>query len=195
MHERLRARTLTLHEEAERALNLEGRLSSIDAYCGLLRTLWQLHAGYEAAFADRSWSSTPIDFAARRRSDMLLTDLRVLGTADIPPAPLHAPVNGLFEAIGCLYVLEGSTLGGQIILRRAEERLGLTADAGSSFFRGYGTKTGAMWKELVDAINLIPADSANAATVEDGAKRTFSRFTNVLSDTNAQKRAVPPFQV
>ena len=105
-------------------MNLQARLSSIEAYCELLRTLWLLHAGYEAAFAAEPWSSSPIDLAARRRSDMLLTDLRVLGASDIPHIPLDTPVAGLFDAIGCLYVLEGSTLGGQIILHGAAERLG-----------------------------------------------------------------------
>ncbi len=187
MHDRLRARTLTLHEEAERALNLEARLSSIDAYCGLLRTLWQLHAGYEAAFAGQPWSYSPIDFAARRRSDMVLTDLRVLGVADIPSVPLTASVTGMFDAIGCLYVLEGSTLGGQIILRRARERLGIAADAGAIFFRGYGEQTGAMWRQLIDAINQIPADSPDADLVESGARHVFARFTEVWGDVSAQK--------
>jgi heme oxygenase len=182
LHDRLRARTQTLHEQAERALNLEARLSSIEAYCGLLRTLWQLHAGYEAAFAGQSWSSSPIDFAARRRSDMLLTDLNVLGAADIPSVPFDTPVIGPFDAIGCLYVLEGSTLGGQIILRHAEERLGLTAANGAGFFHGYGARTGEMWRQLVDAINLTPANAAEEDIVEGGARRVFSQFIQVWSD-------------
>ena len=93
-------------------------------------------------------------------------------------------MNGPLDAVGCLYVLEGSTLGGQIILRRAAERLGIDADTGAGFFHGYGAQTGAMWRGLVDAINLIPADSAHAAMVEDGARRTFSRFIEVWSGVN-----------
>jgi heme oxygenase (biliverdin-IX-beta and delta-forming) len=170
-------------------LNLDARLSSIAAYCDLLRTLWQLHAGYEAAFAGQPWSSGPIDFAARCRSDMLLTDLRALGAADIPHSPSHVPVADLLDAIGCLYVLEGSTLGGQIILRRAGEGLGLTAAGGAGFFHGYGARTGAMWRQLIDAINHIPADSPDADAVEDGARRVFIRFIKMCGDVNAETDA------
>jgi heme oxygenase len=176
LHERLRSRTRALHDDAERALDLESRLSSIDAYRGLLRSLWQLHAGYEAAFAAQPWLGSGIDFERRRRSDMLLTDLSVLGVLTVPSAPPKPPIRGLFDAIGCLYVIEGSTLGGQIIFQRVRERLGASADGAASFFRGYGPETGGMWRELIEAINVTPAHGAAADAIEAGARRTFSTF-------------------
>jgi heme oxygenase (biliverdin-IX-beta and delta-forming) len=176
LHERLRSRTRSLHDDAERALDLESRLSSIPAYCGLLRSLWQLHAGYEAAFAAQSWSGFRIDFARRRRSDMLLADLSVLGVPAVPATPPRLPMHGLCDAIGCLYVIEGSTLGGQIIFQRVRERLGASADGAASFFRGYGPETGGMWRKLIDAINVTPAHGADADAMEAGARRTFSTF-------------------
>jgi heme oxygenase (biliverdin-IX-beta and delta-forming) len=176
LHERLRSQTRSLHDGAERALDLESRLSSIEAYCGLLRSLWQLHAAYEAGFADQPWSDSGIDFAPRRRSTMLLTDLSVLGASVFPATPPSLPMHGLCDAIGCLYVIEGSTLGGQIIFQRVRERLGAKADGAASFFRGYGPETGGMWRTLIAAINLTPAHGADADAMEAGARRTFSTF-------------------
>jgi len=173
LHERLRSRTRSLHDDAERALDLEARLLSIEAYCGLLRALW---AGYEAAFAAQPWSGSRIDFAQRRRSDMLLTDLSVLGVLTVPATPPSLPIHGLCDAIGCLYVIEGSTLGGQIIFQRVRERLGASADGAASFFRGYGPGTGGMWRKLIDAIDMTPADGIDADAMEAGARRTFSTF-------------------
>jgi heme oxygenase len=180
LHERLRSRTRSLHNEAERALNLESRLSSIGAYCGLLRSLWQLHAGYDAAFAAQAWSGSGIDFARRRRSDMLLADLSVLGVLTAPAAPPSVPMHGLFDAIGCLYVIEGSTLGGQIIFHRVRERLGASADGAASFFRGYGAETGGMWRALIGAINATSVDGADADAMEAGARDTFSTFISTF---------------
>jgi heme oxygenase len=179
LHERLQSRTRSLHDDAERALDLETRLSSITAYRGLLLSLWQLHAGYEAAFAAQPWSGSCIDFARRRRSDMLLSDLSVLGALAMPATLPGPPIHGLYDAIGCLYVIEGSTLGGQIIFQRVRERLGASADGAASFFRGYGPATGSMWKQLIEAINESPAHGADADAMEAGARRTFSTFINL----------------
>ena len=52
------------------------------------------------------------------------------------------------EGIGCLYVLEGSTLGGQFILRALQERLGLSPDREARFFASYGKHVGSMWKSF-----------------------------------------------
>jgi heme oxygenase len=40
--------------------------------------------------------------------------------------------------IGTLYVIEGATLGGQVISRHLYRHLGFSANAGARFFNGYG---------------------------------------------------------
>ena len=50
------------------------------------------------------------------------------------------------QALGCLYVLEGATLGGQIISRQLEERLAIDAGHGGRFFASYGAAVGEMWQ-------------------------------------------------
>jgi heme oxygenase len=50
------------------------------------------------------------------------------------------------KAFGCLYVMEGSTLGGKIIYNILKKQLGLSDSAGASFFYGYGPATGEKWK-------------------------------------------------
>ena len=60
--------------------------------------------------------------------------------------------------LGRMYVMEGSTLGGQYIARHVEETLGLSSGEGNSYFRGYGEATGERWREF-------PGCAANAARV------------------------------
>ena len=43
-------------------------------------------------------------------------------------------LQGVQEALGCLYVVEGSTLGGQVIARHLRQTLGVDPRCGGSFF-------------------------------------------------------------
>jgi heme oxygenase (biliverdin-IX-beta and delta-forming) len=46
------------------------------------------------------------------------------------------------DLLGAMYVMEGSTLGGQLIARHVELVLGLTAGQGNAHFRGHNERTG-----------------------------------------------------
>lgn len=48
-------------------------------------------------------------------------------------------------ALGSLYVIEGSSVGGRILARHFGERLGMRPDTGCRFFAGYGERTSQMW--------------------------------------------------
>jgi heme oxygenase len=91
-------------------------------------------------------------------------------------------VNGIFEAIGCLYVIEGSTLGGQIILHSVQKSLNLDAGGGVKFFHGYGARTPGMWKSFISALDSIPPTGEAADAVEQGAMQTFLAFTAAWGD-------------
>jgi heme oxygenase len=49
--------------------------------------------------------------------------------------------------MGILYVIEGSTLGGQVIAGAVKDSLGIDAGSGCAYFTGYGASTRAMWKD------------------------------------------------
>ena len=44
-------------------------------------------------------------------------------------------------AFGCLYVMEGATLGGQVIGRHVRQTLGVTPETGGRFHAAYGDRT------------------------------------------------------
>lgn len=72
-------------------------------------------------------------------------NVTVNGNADKPVVPA---ITNLSDVTGCLYVIEGSTLGGQIIGKHLKKNLALSTEHGAAFFNGYGTQTGAMWKSF-----------------------------------------------
>jgi heme oxygenase len=74
--------------------------------------------------------------------------------------------------LGSWYVIEGATLGGQILAPHFSEHFGLMPNSGVRYFSGYGPRTGSMWNAfralLVEAIEPAAAEAAI-----DGARRTF----------------------
>ncbi|MDB4912577.1 MAG: hypothetical protein JWM95_221 [Gemmatimonadetes bacterium] len=90
-------------------------------------------------------------------------------------------------AWGALYVVEGSTLGGQHILRTLQtsepvRRHGLTADAGLAYFTGYGNRTAAMWRQFLSALGDADASSPGERdAIIHAAQATFALFEHVLT--------------
>lgn len=120
------------------------------------------------------------DIGLRRNAGLLEKDLHELGGAapqefcqDLPPIRSHA------EALGALYVLEGSTLGGKIISKMIAGKL--DSSAGLKFFNGYGEKTGTMWKEFLLRLQENDHPDHNGTIVES-VQSTFLLFDKWLKE-------------
>jgi len=68
--------------------------------------------------------------------------------------------------LGYLYVMEGSTLGGQLISRHFRQTLGIELATGGAYFHGYGEQTGARWKETVQFLDAAPVVASNDPQVQ-----------------------------
>lgn len=82
----------------------------------------------------------------------------------------------LAECFGCLYVLEGSTLGGQFIIRHVQQVLGVTVETGGRFFQGYGDKTGEMWHDFRSVMTRVVVASTDQDAAVTAAKETFQKL-------------------
>jgi heme oxygenase len=89
----------------------------------------------------------------------------------------------LADALGCLYVLEGATLGGQLIGRQVQRQLGLRSEHGCAFFAGYGAdQTGPMWKAFSEAVDAYgSAQPAAQGAIVAAACDTFLRFEHWIA--------------
>ena len=184
--EQLRERTRTHHERLERDLAIERKIENVSDYCGLLRRWYGWYAPFEQLVLMEADDRVRALYADRWKLPLLERDLASLcvdGRAEIPRARVATP-GAMAEWVGTLYVLEGSTLGGQVISRMVEERLGLQNGQGYSFYRSYGDKVGARWREFrafaQDALSPEETESAVAA-----ADQTFQALHQWLC-TNPQ---------
>ena len=78
-------------------------------------------------------------------------------------------------ALGYAYVIEGSTLGGRVILKHIHQALQLEQD-GTRFFAGYGAETGKYWKEfLQEFCAYVLANN----TAEEAIKGAIDGFSHI----------------
>ena len=124
----------------------------------------------------------------RRKRPLLANDLRWFGWSDgdvasLPDIPKERlQLDGQAETLGSCYVLEGSTLGGQILSRALERGLGLQNGEGYSYFRSYGDRVREAWVEFGDFLSGHLADEADALAAVAGAKTTFKVLEEWLAD-------------
>ncbi|MCJ2032930.1 biliverdin-producing heme oxygenase [Methylobacterium sp. J-068] len=115
----------------------------------------------------------PADWSARRRAGALRADLSGLGIADAGDSGEALPptLSGA-EAPGLLYVLEGSRLGGQVLLRQVLASPDPVVRENARFLRhGEGQR---LWPSFAAWLGLHPV-SEHADAIR-GALRAFALF-------------------
>jgi len=156
-------------------------LGSLADYAKLLQLFHTYFGGLEqliAAFVDETILP---DYAARRKSTAIVEDLITL-EAPVPPVTTDLPeVNNTAQALGALYVMEGSTLGGRHIRKMLARQLHMGEDHATSFFGGYGEDTERMWQEFKSALDRLSSPAADPVIVES-ANQTFRTFSRLFDN-------------
>ncbi len=178
LHARLRAETAPAHRALEEALDWQARVATLAGYRAMLARLHGFHAAWEPAIgqalADASF------FDPRRRRAALEADLRHLGMPDAEiaalPRPETAHLAGPAAAMGALYVLEGSTLGGRLIGRLIAALHGIEGD-GLAYYRGHGPNTGAMWAAFRARLATLSGDAVGQEVAVESAIAAFDAMS------------------
>ena len=77
-----------------------------------------------------------------------------------------------------MYVVEGSTLGGQYIAKHVERRFGFRGGSGNAYFRGYGERTGSMWRSFKDDLIALPEEDTDRVIA--AARAMFGVFAAAM---------------
>lgn len=173
MHNRL--------EQHPRLLRLLAHDLTQDEYRRLLARLYGYYEPLEARLAGHE-AALPLPLAPRRKTPLLRTDLRALGLPEakleqVPRCTALPALPSAEAAMGCLYVIEGATLGGAIIRRHLARSLRVTPGAGGTFYASYEDATGPMWKAFCHTLNAhVPASGRRHDAVVEAACETFNTF-------------------
>lgn len=123
------------------------------------------------------------DLEERKKAHLILNDLEIIG---ISKTETIAPFKNLSEisvpfAMGMMYVIEGSTLGGRFIVKNIESSLDYKDQNGASYFSGYGNKTGSSWKKYLNVLTDFELKTKAEEEIIKGADYTFKIIYEHLS--------------
>ncbi len=171
----------------ERRVDLDSRLVSPDRYANLLARLYGFYEPFEAEL-DRAvtrWG-LPVNVERRRKAPLLVRDLGALGLApaavnDLPRCSRIPRPTSPGAALGCLYVVEGATLGGRLIARHVEHRLGFGPRNGAAFFHGYGLDAGPRWRTFCSVLAAESRSDVAERAIVAGAIDTFVAYDRWLA--------------
>lgn len=178
---RLKNETADAHVAIETRMGIMADGLTIERYIEILRAFYSFYVPFESKLTSLVGISEAASFYAPARlkrehleRDLAYFDQRNGGLVTLPETNREAfQFLESNQAWGALYVVEGSTLGGQLITRHMRERLNLQSGAGLEFFAGYGDQTGARWKEFCVALGQLEARNVEPDEVILGANRTF----------------------
>lgn len=176
--EELKESTEEIHRASEKKMiTALKQIETTTDYIGLLNWLYGFYAPLEELISKQLTEDNFPAITKRLRTEYLLWDIQEAGF----PAPESVRceqlpvIDSFYSALGALYVLEGSTLGGRIIAGMITRQLDSTKSL--SYFNGYGAETGNMWTSFKDYLNQ-PCTPAQRHEIISAAEDTFLTFKN-----------------
>ena len=183
---KLKEATKAQHDNLENTVNVMDNLFSLEDYKTLLTKFYRFYAAIEPKVAANDLRVADFDFIVRRKLPLLEKDLKALGTfenvqkevalwEDLPA------LDSVAAAFGSLYVMEGATLGGQVIMRHLKQHLDITPENGGAFFNSYGAEVGPMWKSFCATATQFAEANQDDETIINAARETFDSFAKCFS--------------
>jgi heme oxygenase len=178
LRQQLKRETAGLHQRLEAQLGLMEPELSIHQYQRVLRTFYGFYAPVEAGLVRLAAAGPPLGFPLRARCELIESDLHALGLAqhELAGLPRCSDLPRLScpeDLAGCLYVLEGACLGGQVIAQALHERLGVAKCSGASFFVGDAEATSARWILVLTWLDDLARAGARSEDIVASACATF----------------------
>ena len=177
LNEELKESTQPSHQALEKKMvSIIKRIRTRQDYVNFLKLMY----GYYSALEKRVQEYvSEREIGKRRKAERLLEDITYFESTATPETLCDKlpPITSHAEALGAMYVMEGSTMGGKIIARMIEGQAGINGPSGFSFFNGYGEDTGKMWEEFKVFLNR-PFDEMEKLNLILAANRTFNTFYN-----------------
>ena len=174
LSQELRVKTAQVHAALDSSMQHAFR--RLDQYVAFLRASHRVLSSLDAALS-RIFKRPISERGARVAADLL-----ALGQPR--PSALPAPWTPAdqAEAMGCAYVIEGSSLGGLVVAKIVERQLGL--DAATTFLRGHGARTKDLWQSFLAELdawgaNARPEERARAG---QGATAAFATYLGCFED-------------
>ncbi|MBC6109463.1 biliverdin-producing heme oxygenase [Pedobacter fastidiosus] len=189
----LRAETADKHKELESLMFvneiMNNSLSVID-YKKLLTINYIIHQKLENKLANMLDAdlAEKLKMNDRLKLSSLEKDLQYwdIDNLTLPELnfELFIPRKNTAEVLGALYVLEGATLGGNVIKKHILANSNFaTAEGGLNYYGVYGDELGTKWKNFVSILNESVSEADYKACV-NSANETFENLIKLSKQLN-----------
>ncbi|MGF9695893.1 biliverdin-producing heme oxygenase [Paenibacillus sp. MABNR03] len=180
--ERLKSETAHYHRQVEQndyAKAIMSQTVSLEEYKQYLEKFYGFLKPMEEQALDQPfWESTGLDYEIRGKATLLENDLRHLGSSEVDIAQLPRceelpDISSPARLFGYLYVIEGSTNGGQIMTKRLSQFLPIEAGRGLEYFNAYGAETRTRWTEFTQQLVQFARSEEEQDDMVHTASETF----------------------
>lgn len=159
-------------------------IQDFDAYSDHIATLEAFYREAETSLRPFAESLTlrGFDPVGRRKVEALaaeLVELSAYSTVAPDLSGAFPTLPNFSAAIGCIYVLEGSTLGGLVLAGRIRKRLGWE----SRFYGIYGARTNEMWQSFKAALEAARAE-IDPASLVTAAQSVFDAYARHVANVS-----------
>ncbi|WLP53366.1 biliverdin-producing heme oxygenase [Agrobacterium fabrum] len=172
---RLKAATRRAHGDLDSFIMAAKPFESRENFGKFVETQYLFHRDLDVFFSNVTLDGLLPDLKGRRRLAMIEQDLADLGHAipdtDEPRFTAEMPFD-LPEAMGWLYVVEGSNLGAAFLLKDAA-KLGLGEEFGARHLAGAPEGRGLHWRTFTAALDEISLTVEEEERVVAGAEAAF----------------------
>jgi heme oxygenase len=186
----LKQATTNDHTELEKAMFVNEIMDitlSIDKYKKIITANYIVHKAFEK-FLTKNLSkpvADKLDLQNRLKLPALKKDVEDLKIEE-PLQPKNAKIifeKNDAEILGAMYVLEGATLGGKVILSKLKKNLNFPEPKPAfHYYNLYGENLIANWQKFCAVINEQPEE--NNAAVINGAKKMFAYIFSTMQNIN-----------
>jgi heme oxygenase (biliverdin-IX-beta and delta-forming) len=175
---RLKAATHAAHERLDKRIMQLNPFADRESYARLVTMQYLFHRDLDALFFNEELDGLLPDLAGRRRLALIEQDFADLGVeipqTDSVPTFARGEKVALSEALGWLYVIEGSNLGAAFLLKYAA-KLGLDENMGARHLAGAPEGRGLHWRTFTAALDSIELSDDEERAVIAGADAAFAR--------------------
>lgn len=179
--EYLKQNTAEYHNAAEKLFNSErifNKTFTLEDYKKIIHSnyLMLLHSEDKIFNSLSQRFSEKLQLNLRRKLPLIQKDLKSLSLEN--KDAIHVlEIENEHEALGMLYVIEGSTLGGNVIAKQLSKTEGFD-DITFHFFGCYQENTGFMWKNFKEVLDS-EVHQENYDEVLSGAQKLYTLLLNV----------------
>lgn len=183
---RLKQETAAEHERMHQLMSHAKVFSSKEKYAQFTLSQYYFQREIEHLFEKEGVAGLIPDLDIRGRSKQALADLNDLG---IQPngQQLQSENIQLPEALGWIYVSEGSTLGAAFLFKEAQKHLGFSETFAARNLAAYPEGRAKVWKRFVQALDETGFDQTQQDRVVQGALDAFGYFGQALDQLDELK--------